>query len=287
MLLAWSMKPSSVAGRLFFTLLVSASAFAAEPSTQWRLRTQVDHPAGVYFDAESGDLFVSNSAGISTQKDGEGWILRGKPNGKFAPWVQGLNAPKGMRAFQGILYVADIDEVLGIEIATGIVLSRTLIPNAKYLNDVAVADDGTVYVSDSQALKIYQIQSGNVQIFAQGRVTDRPNGLLALRDRLIVAGEGLDGKSGSLYSLDRESGRKALITRKPLGALDGLEIDRDGNFLVSDWKSGKIFRVTRSGKVSDAATGLQSPGDFAWIDSKDQLVVPEVTLDRVSSLAVG
>ena len=60
----------------------------------------------------------------------------------------------------------------------------------KFLNDVAVGADGTVYVSDMMASKIYAIKDGKASVFAEGEQLEYPNGLFVEGERLVVGGWG-------------------------------------------------------------------------------------------------
>lgn len=70
--------------------------------------------------------------------------------------IAGLNAPKGLRSLKGTLWVSDLDELVTMDIADSRITSKMKIDGARFLNDVAVAADGTVYASDSQGSRIYQ-----------------------------------------------------------------------------------------------------------------------------------
>ena len=107
-----------------------------------------------------------------------------------ADWFTGLNAPKGLRSFGGMLWVADLDEVIGIDIASAKENARIKVDGAKFLNDVAVGPDGTIYVSDMMASKIYAIKDGKASVFAEGEQLEYPNGLFVDGERLIVGGWG-------------------------------------------------------------------------------------------------
>ena len=96
-----------------------------------------------------GQVFIkekmSNINGGVTDKDGNGYISRLTPDGRVvnAKWATGLNGPKGLRGVGSTLWAADIDEVVGIEIASGRITSRVKIDGASFLNDLATAPDGT------------------------------------------------------------------------------------------------------------------------------------------------
>ena len=126
----------------------------------WTATDGIETPESVYVDAASGFIFASQIAGMPDGRDGNGRIVKLGGDGQVvsSTFVTGLNAPKGLRAHNGTLWTADLDEVIGIDIATGTVQTRVKIAGAMFLNDVAVGPDGTVYVSDMMANRIYAIQ---------------------------------------------------------------------------------------------------------------------------------
>ena len=103
-------------------------------------------PESVYLDEGSGYLFVSQIDGQPNEKDGKGRISKLGLDGSVvtADWFTALNAPKGLRSFGGTLWVADMDEVIGIDIAAAKETARIKIDGAQFLNDVATGADGTV-----------------------------------------------------------------------------------------------------------------------------------------------
>ena len=256
----------------------------------WTYSFFVKDPESTYFDPETQDLFISNIEGGGTDKDGKGrimrWVLDPKPLRFEANWVEGLNAPKGMRAHDGILWVSDIDEVVGIEIATAKVVKRFSIAQAKFLNDIVVDADGRVYVSDTIGNAIYVIENDQVSVFVAGEEWEGPNGLLLNGNELIVASWGKDiqpdfsaSAAGHLYGVHLQTKEKRLITSTRLGNLDGLEMLSDGDYLVSDWVAGKVYQVTES-KAGNAPSvkllveGLKGPADIGLSADKKTLVVP-------------
>src|SRR5262245_6998455 len=158
----------------------------------WTVSEGIQTPESVYIDSASGDIYVSNIAGMPAEKDGNGTIAKLSADGKTtnAKWVTGLNAPKGLRSHQGTLWTSDIDQIVGIDMASGKIKSKVNVKGAMFLNDVAVADDGTVYVSDMMGNKIYALKDGKVSVFAEGEQLEWPNGLLVEGDSLIVGGWG-------------------------------------------------------------------------------------------------
>lgn len=282
---------------VFATLLALLGACASpgrniEP---WSMSEGLDAPESAYFDAASGFLFVSQvglrPGGSPLDKDGNGAIAKLTPEGKVVAtkWVTGLNSPKGLRSHGGTLWVADVDEVVGIDIASGRIASRIPVPGAKFLNDVATGADGTVYVSDMITNKIHGIRGGRVTTVADGDQLEHPNGLLVEGDSLIVAAWGkpepdfLTKVPGRLYRLNIATGAKTLITPSPLGNLDGLESDGRGGYLVSDWGNGRIYRIASNGATRTLMQFKRGAADIAYLPASRTLIVPHMLENRVQA----
>ncbi|MFC1678859.1 SMP-30/gluconolactonase/LRE family protein [Elusimicrobiota bacterium] len=273
-------------------LLVGCKGTAVKTEEGWTVSEGISAPESVYYDNDGDRLFVSNVAGGGTDKDGKGWISILSTDGKMvsSKWVSGLNAPKGMRAHEGILWVSDIDEVVGITMKTGKIFARMGFEDAKFLNDVAVSPEGEVFVSDTIGNTIYSItRSGSVlksAVFMSGGELESPNGLYVAIGRLYVASWGLTKDwstktPGGLSYIDLKTKEIVQITKTPVGNLDGLELDAEGRFLVSDWVSGKIHRIDPEGSSVMLIAGEKGYADIGYVPSKKLLVVPSMQKDRI------
>src|SRR5262252_6673881 len=110
----------TTAWRVALIALVAQTASLATPL--WSVTEGMDSPESVYYDAGSGFIFSSQIGGDAAAKDGNGRIVKLTIDGKVVDtkWAKGtLNAPKGLRAYRGMLFVADIDEVVGFDIGSG------------------------------------------------------------------------------------------------------------------------------------------------------------------------
>src|SRR5262245_17751664 len=131
-------------------------------------------------------------------------------------------------------------EIVAVDVASGRV-SKTKVKDAKFLNDVAVGTDGTVYVSDLMGNKIYTLNAGKVSVFAEGEDLEYPNGLLVEGESLVVGGWGKAKSAtdfttevpGRLFKLDLKTKKKTLITPDPALNIDGLESDDKGGYIVT------------------------------------------------------
>jgi sugar lactone lactonase YvrE len=225
----------------FFTSQVAANGPAPRLEQIWVSRG-FSSPEGV---AVVGDtLLISNVAGDATEKDGLGWISRVSKEGKILEekWVEGLNAPKGMAAHNGLLYVADIDTFHTINIETGERLNSYKIQGAGFLNDVTVWN-GDVYVSDSARNTIHKLDENGSRPWLTAPILSGVNGLLGQEDRLIVS----TMTRGLLLSIDVD-GKIEELGSGMIDA-DGVAALGHGSFLVSSW-TGRIWHVGPGGTVT-------------------------------------
>jgi sugar lactone lactonase YvrE len=257
----------------------------------WSVTEGVETPESVYVDTASGSIFVSMIAGQPGDRDGNGRIMKLALDGTVvsATWVTGLNAPKGLRSHNGMLWTADLDEVIGIDIARGQIASRATIDGAQFLNDVAVGEDGTVFVSDMLASRIYSLKDGQIAIFAEGDAMEYPNGLLVEGDRLIVGGWGKPEADfstkvpGHLFSLNLTTKQKTLITPKPLGNLDGVESDGRGGYIVTDFPKGQLIQVTKAGEAHVLSQHMAGTADLAFVPTGNIAIVPHMMENKITA----
>ena len=257
----------------------------------WEAADGMETPESVYFDGDSGYIFVSQIAGDPAARDGNGRIVKLSRDGEVLAdaWVTGLNAPKGLRSHEGVLWTADLDEVVAIDIETAAIVLRVRVEGAQFLNDVAIGDDGTVYVSDMAASRIYVVRDGGFEIFAEGDALEYPNGLLVEVNRLIVGAWGRPEADfstevpGRLFALDIATMEKTLITPSPFANIDGVESDGQGGYVITDFLAGKLIHVGREGAVRDLAELGSGTADLAFIPDQSLAIVPHMLENRVAA----
>jgi len=269
-------------------LPVVGLAQQSTPTPKWSVTEGMDSPESVYYEPVSGFVFSSQIGGDAAAKDGNGRIVKLTVDGKVVDthWSKAtLNAPKGLRSAGGTLFVVDIDEVVGFEIASGREVSRVK-TDAKFLNDMAVAADGTIYATDSFGNRVYVVKDGKASVLIESPKLEMPNGILFDGNRVIVATDGRPGQGGtpgSLWSVNVTSKEIKQITTKPIGTPDGVEFDGTGGYIVADVGGGRIFDVDPEGNVRQLLTLDREPADISYISSKKLLLVPHLGLNRVSA----
>lgn len=253
------------------------------------------NPESVVYDPRNDVLYVSNVNGEPTAKTGDGFISRLSLDGNILEleWVTGLHAPKGTAVHGDRLYVADIDALVEIDIATGSIIERHVVDDAQFLNDVAAGNDGVVYVSDMALDRIHRLKDGEFTIWLESAELENPNGLYVEPDRLIVAAWGImtDGFAtetpGHLKAVSLSDKTVTSIgPGDPVGNLDGVERDIDGDYYVTDWMAGKLLHIMPDGTVETLLDLNQGSADLGYVPDKNLLLIPMMLDNKVLAYSV-
>ena len=236
--------------------------------------------------AADGKIYVSEINEFG--KDGDGQI-RMIDHGKSSVLVQGLDDPKGLAIIGKDLYVADKSRIWRIDLSQSpaqaeVFTAATDFPQVpQFLNDLAADANGNLYVSDSGDIMgtgkggaIYKITpQRKLSLVIDGKADPRvlaPNGLLAdaKGEHLLI----VDFTSGILFNYDLTSHKLQEIA-SGFGGGDGIVKQANGTVYVSDWKSGKIYRVENN-KAVLVKEGYQSAADIALSQDDHHLLVPDM-----------
>ena len=263
-------------------IVLSAAVAAAAPKLLWEAKG-LAQPESVVQDPATGAIYVSNIAGAIMQKDGNGFIAKLNGDGKVVTrqWVKGLYAPTGLALHDRTLYVADIDQLVEINAASGEILKRYPAKGATFLNDVAVDPDGTVYVSDTPTNTIWRLKDGSFEPWLANDNLNGPNGLLVQGDTLIVASLGKIpsvGQKQELAGLSQISLKDQAVSKlgngQPIGNLDGIQPFPPGAYLVTDWAAGALYRIDAKGKAERLIDLNQGSADLIYLPEKKIVLIP-------------
>lgn len=240
---------------------------------------------------EAADVYlVSNINGAPMEMDDNGFISRVTPDGRVENlrWIDGqgadvtLNAPKGMGLKGDTLFVADVDVVRMFHRATGEPLGERAVPGATFLNDIAVGDDGAVYVTDS-GMRITaggMEPSGTDAVYrfgpdgaptpvARGAELQTPNGVVAQGGEVTVVPFG----GNEVFRLS-PTGERSRVAQLPAGQLDGVVRLGDGSLLVSSWETSAVYRVDAGGQATAVVENVPSPADIGYDARRGRVLVP-------------
>ncbi len=246
---------------------------------------------GVSQRVQANDAFVSfihHDGSVHTSR----WIGVQPPTARasLSPALT-LNEPFGSDIVKGVLYVSDSDGntsandprvavIRKFDMRTGVPVGQVRVERSPWLNDLAVAPDGTVYASqtgglapdsDPMAWQVLKITpDGAVSVFAQG---------LPLR---VPYGIALDPQ-GNVVVVN--SGDSAVLTFTPAGQLlrteqaaqsgsDGLVIMPDGTKYISSVFNGGVSRVRPGRPAELIARDIPSAASMCYDAGAKQLVIP-------------
>jgi len=205
----------------------------------WRTDSILLTCESVLYDNNRQVLFVSCINGTPADKDGKGFIsmLDLDGNMKSLEWVTGLDAPKGMGIEGNRLFVADIDQLVMIDIEKAEIIERIQVEGASFLNDIALDADGKVYLSDSDTGILWIYSNGELRSWISDGL-NRPNGLYVEDTRVLLTCSG----SQDLKIIDKTTGAIKVVTTG-IGHGDGVEFTgKEGHYITSSW-AGEVFLI--------------------------------------------
>ena len=261
---------------------------AAGVEALWETGRDFLIPESAAYDPASDAFYVSNYDGYNPSRGaGLQHISKLTPEGKVEAqqWVSGLNNPTGLAVRNGRLYAIERAALVEIDISSAKILGRTALPGAGFPNDVTVADNGDVFISDSRKNCIYKVSGGRAEEWLNSPDIAAPNGIQILQEKLIVGANG----DGCLKTVDLATKSISVLANLGQGTIDGLESDREGNLLVSH-NEGRLFRVSPDGRVEtilDTTALRMNIADFTYAPGRNMLVFPTFTDSRVAAFRLG
>jgi sugar lactone lactonase YvrE len=271
----------------------AADAAAAPPPAAWDGKTALpitdgfSTPESVLYDADAEVYLVANINGAPLDADDNGYITKISPDGKIieAKWIDGakdniqLDAPKGMAIVGGVFYVTDRTVVRTFDAKTGEPKGEIKIDGASFVNDLAPAPDGGVYVTDygvdakfapTGTDAVYHIgKDGKVKALIKDKKLGNPNGVTASADGSVW----VVTNSAEVFQLDAK-GKKGGSHKLPKGGLDGVVALDGGELLVSSWEGEAVYRGKPGGEWKAIVENVKSPADIGWDSKRKRLLIP-------------
>lgn len=259
------------------------------------------------YDAERGLIVVPNRGAPQHVQANDAWVSLLHSDGSVhtARWigVQSpaeraglapplvLNEPLGSDIAGGLLYVADRDGgtapddpsvavIRRFDVRTGAPTGEVRVDESPWLNDLAVADDGTVYATqtgdlgddpDPDTWRVWRIDpDGTASVVVQGTPLRQPNGIaFDPHGHLVVANYGDD----AVLTFSR-SGELVKTERAAQAGGDGLVILPDGTTYVSSVSHGGVSRIRPGEPAELVARNIPGAASMCYDAGANQLVVP-------------
>lgn len=249
----------------------------SEPISQnWEI-SGFEFPESVVADPNSDWVYVSNIV----NQEIPGYISRVSKSGKVDnyKWVKGLNQPCGLAIYKNKLYVGDQNVVHIIDIQKSEIIQSLYAENAKALNDIAIDQNGSVYISDVIGGKIYTIIDNKLAVWTENTGINHPNGLYIDGAYLIVAELALKLNPdtspkipGSVYKINLADKSFEMINSSyHLGGLDG--VTKVGTkYLITNNSGGELYAISEKERIliaslSPGIADLCAEGQIIYIPS--------------------
>lgn len=243
------------------------------------------------YDASRGLIVVPNRGAEQKEAPNDGFVSLLNHDGSVhtARWIGAtrdglvLNQPFGSDLQSGKLYLADSDGdtadgarrvavVRLFDMATGTPVGELKVPDSPWLNDIAVAADGTVYGTQTVSpARVYKITpDGQASVLIEGAPLAAPNGIaLDNRGNIVVVNVGDDAVL--TFSPD---GRLLTTEHAAQAGSDGLVIMADGTKYVSSVRMGGVSRIAPAKPAELIATGIPNAASMCYDSDANQLVIP-------------
>jgi sugar lactone lactonase YvrE len=261
-------------------------------------------PESVRYDPDQDVYFVSNMAGAGSAKDDNGYIVRVRASNPDSAsiLVEGgkngvtLDAPKGLAIHGDTLWATDVTALRGFDRHSGAPLATIdFAPlGAVQLNDIAVAPDGTLHVTDTGIImspkgvihtgpdRIFVVgPNAQISVAAQGFQLRRPNGITwdPVGKRWIVLS--FDQFAGQIMANPHGSAAPQLIrTRSGGGQLDGVEVLPDGAILFTSWADSSIHLLAND-RDKPIIREVAVPADIGVDTKRNYVLIPLSMLGHV------
>jgi sugar lactone lactonase YvrE len=259
-------------------------------------------PESVLYDAAGDRYLVSNINGSPNGVDNNGYISELLPDGtiRTPKLIAGgeknvkLDAPKGLAIVGKELWVSDISVVRKFDLKTLEPKGDIALPEATFANDIVVAPDGKVYVSDTsvkpgakgfdplggdQVLVIDK--TGKAKALAKSKDLGGPNGLFWGPKGLLVNAL----LSNEVYGIGPK-GEKVDVVKLPNGGLDGLLVVGD-SLLATSWGASAVYRGKLGGtSFEPIIQNVKGPADMGWDSKRSRVLLPRFLDDLVEAYDV-
>ena len=263
----------------------------------WETEKIFELPESVIYDSKNDVLYVSNITDHPFNKDGTGYISKVGLDGSIIKkkWINKLNAPKGLTISNDKLYIADVDELVEVDIEKGKILNKYKGYGSVCMNDVTADKYGNVYVGDTYNDTIYRLnQFGQLPawFYSPGlapngiHIDDEEGNLIVGSWGAVMEGWGTPELKGSLKSINIHTKKIKDLGKKPIGNLDGIESDGKGAYFVTDWTGAKLYRVKKNGKFKVIAEVGKGAADHEVILDKNLIIIPIMAEGKVIALKV-
>ncbi len=246
----------------------------------------LNHPESVVYDSVYERYLVSN------WEDGN--IIQINSLEQQDYFNTELESAAGLHIVGDTIYVSSNEGqysgIIGFLLSTGEIIFHVNIPEKLLLNDITSDLDGNLYVTDTDAHRIYKVSINDMTYttfvnyglgWPNGIMYDMPN------NRLLVLNGGLPNKP--LIAVSLEDSTISTVVETGFGAIDGLTTDNNGNTYFSSWETDKVYRYNESftNPPEVVSSGHNNPADIFFNKLNNILAVPNFNSNSVDFIQLG
>lgn len=244
------------------------------------------------------DLYVAVNAGMPQDVvPNDGYISLVNPDGTAhtLKWIGvtrnglTLNHPLGSDIANGRLYVVDIDTIRWFDLRTGQPLGNVTVPGVSRFNDLEVADDGTMYATQTgdqnpDTWRVYKVTpQGQSSVFVSGAPLRQPNGIaFDPKGNIVVVNIG----SNDVHTFS-PTGQLVTTEQAVDPGNDGLVVLPDGTKYVSSVRQGTVSRIRPGQKAEIVASGIPSAASMTYDSKRNRLVIPMNDWNAMAIVELG
>jgi hypothetical protein len=253
----------------FLSLLAAAGVAVSGPQPQeaaiaWVARGGFCEPETVLALPDE-TLLVSNVCDFRTA--GDGYLSLLDRHGQALDWrvLEGLDSPLGMAMHDNKLHLIDNNQLKVFAWPDYELLETTTLITT-VANDLAIADDGTIFITDTAKHQVIKILPwGSQSVFTGEARFKGANGAAIKGTHLYIGGE-------RLWRVDLDSLSVETIGPQWLADIDGIEFEPDGTLQLTPvggplvrYRGDEDIEVISGPGVSSANHGFAASLDLALI----------------------
>ncbi|MFL6547096.1 MAG: gluconolaconase [Povalibacter sp.] len=236
--------------------------------------------------------FINHDGSVHTPR----WVGIQNPGAERDSMTPPLvfNEPFGSFLQKGVLYFADRDGstadpanpaqttssvavIRTFDLTTGRPLKSITVPGSPWLNDIAVAADGTIYgtntgaADNAESWAVWKVTpDGQASVFVKGAPLNMPNGVEVDGDGNIVV---VNIGNADVISFAPDA-RVVRTEQAAQSGNDGLVIMPDGTKFVSSVRLGGISMIVPGAPPKLIAENIPSAASMCYDSDANQLVIP-------------
>lgn len=239
----------------------------------------LNRPESIAWNDSTRTFMVSNV--------GSGQILSLDEEGHYSVFAKGLEAPRGLRVVDELLYVTDNTRIVALDLASGDQKASIPIKGAIMLNDIEKDHLGRIYITDTKANCVHVFDPGTkLTTQLSSPLLKAPNGIVYDGPRRQMFIVGLTEES-PILALNVNTQAFSVFQDTLYNKLDGIAIDELGRIYYSSWGEQCIFMIPQEQNRTEIwQAELQSPADIYYHQPGNEILVPLMEKNEIRRFKV-